>query len=136
MNNQKFNELLFESEKSFSKLTKKSYKFNKTKEESKLNLEELGTPIKNNTNQNYKVYENIIEKFPFIKDIMTAFYVSEKYAINDIWLDWQADRIVFYFNQSCAFYSKPETLNLFKKYEIFFQVPGNTDYNFSFSINV
>ena len=51
MNNQKFNELLFESEKSFSKLTKKSYKFNKTKEESKLNLEELGTPIKNNTNQ-------------------------------------------------------------------------------------
>lgn len=32
MNNQsKFNELLFESEKSFSKLTKKSYKFNKTK---------------------------------------------------------------------------------------------------------
>ena len=31
MNNQKFNELLFESEKSFSKLTKKSYKFNKIK---------------------------------------------------------------------------------------------------------
>ena len=71
MNNQKFNELLFESEKSFSKLTKKSYKFNKTKEESKLNLEELGTPIKNNTNQNYQV-----------------------------------------------------------------QVPGNTDYNFSISINI
>ena len=62
MNNQKFNELLFESEKSFSKLTKKSYKFNKTKEESKLNL--------------------------------------------------------------------------FKKYEVFFQVPGNTDYNFSISINI
>jgi hypothetical protein len=136
MNNQKFNELLFESEKSFSKLTKKSYKFNKTKEESKLNLEELGTPIKNNTNQNYQVYKNIIEKFPFVKDIMATFYVNEKYAINDIWLDWQADRIVFYFNQSCAFYSKPETLNLFKKYEIFFQVPGNTDYNFSISINV
>ena len=136
MNNQKFNELLFESEKSFSKLTKKSYKFNKTKEESKLNLEELGTPIKNNTNQNYKVYENIIEKFPFIKDIMTAFYVNEKYAINNIWLDRQSDKIVFYFNQSCTFYSKPETLKLMEKYEVFFQVPGNTDYNFSISINI
>ena len=60
MNNQKFNELLFESEKSFSKLTKKSYKFNKTKEASKL----------------------------------------------------------------------------MEKYEVFFQVPGNTDYNFSISINI
>ena len=136
MNNQKFNELLFESEKSFSKLTKKSYKFNKTKEESKLNLDELGTPIKNNTNQNYQVYKNIIEKFPFVKDIMATFYVNEKYAINNIWLDRQSDKIVFYFNQSCAFYSKPETLKLMEKYEVFFQVPGNTDYNFSISINI
>ena len=119
MNNNNFVKILNESNNSFNKL------FESTEED-------FGKPKKDDTNNNYKVFENIIKEYPHMGTILEKLYTSPMYAIANI--NIYDDSIVFYMNQSMAIYFKPDTTNLMNKYKVVVQAPGNQSYSYSINI--
>ena len=119
MNNNNFVKILNESNNSFNKL------FESTEED-------FGKPKKDDTNNNYKVFENIIKEYPHMGTILEKLYTSPMYAIANI--NIYDDSIVFYMNQSMAIYFKPDTTNLMNKYKVAVQAPGNQSYSYSINI--
>jgi hypothetical protein len=88
----------------------------------------------NKTTLNFEIYEEIIQVYPHMQGIIEdGFKVgSPEYVIRNI--RDAGKYIVFYFNQSCGISFKRLSNDL-TKYGVSFQLPGNTDYNFSISID-
>ena len=92
------------------------------------------TPVKNDTAHNFKVYEEILVRYPYMKEIIEESFKigSPDYSLHDI--SNSSKNIVFYFDRSCGVNFKNQNKNL-SKYNVRLQVPGNAEYSFSISIN-
>lgn len=97
---------------------------------------EFTKAIKGNTTHNYKVYQEIIKQHPHVKTILEGIFTAPKYAINDIKVSKYSHNksVVFYMNQSCSVESF--FMKTLIKHDVSIQFPGNTDYNFSVSIDI
>ena len=92
-------------------------------------------------NENVRtIYYKLIEKHPFINEILEALGTSPRYFLAGINKNTNRKGPLwhFYFNKSASMYvdfRSPINIKLFTKYNISIQMPGNADYGFSITIH-